>query len=213
MGYKYGQMVASMKGFGLKIRHQGLEDLYLLMVTFMKVNGRMIKLMGKEIITMQKVQLTKVDGSKTNKKVTVKKNGLMAVIISEAIFVGKSMVQVLSCGLTGPNTKENGETTKCMAKENSNGAMEESIKVITIMTKSMGKESISGQMVDSIPVGSIMGNNTAKESINKQMEQKFTACGTKAKRISYAKIGKSIYYLKTPFDLYFRLIKFHSILP
>ena len=77
MVYKFGQMDPNMKDFGIMIWHVVTEDSFWLMEMFIKEIGLMIKHMATENIFMLKVQLTKADGTKINKKVTVEKNGQM----------------------------------------------------------------------------------------------------------------------------------------
>jgi len=63
------------------------------------------------------------------------------------------------------------------------GKMEEFIKEITVMTKNTDKVFTPGQMVEYTKADSQMENNMVKEFINSKMDNKFTAYGSKVKKV------------------------------
>lgn len=62
MALSYGQTDPNMKAIGVEIKPTVKENWCMLTVTFMKVNGLMIKLMEKELILMQMVLIIMVIG-------------------------------------------------------------------------------------------------------------------------------------------------------
>lgn len=128
MGSKCGPMVPNMKDSGTKIKLKDLEGSFSQTVMYIKETGLMIKLTVMVSISMPKAQPIKDLGSKTNKKAVEKNNGQMDHFMKGSIFVEKSMAEAYFNGLMVPNTKENGKTTKCTAKVNSNGLTEECTK-------------------------------------------------------------------------------------
>jgi hypothetical protein len=197
---RYGQMAVSMKGSGLKTRPKDMEGSYWVMVTSTRENGKMIKLTAMVTITMQREQLTKEDGSRTSKKVMAERSGQMVATILEATCAARNMETDCSCGLMEPNMRASGEITKCMARVSSSGAMAESISVITSTTRSMAKASIRGLMEECIMADSIMESSMGKVSISRPVVNKFTECGIRERKTSYARINKNTCCSKTTFD-------------
>ena len=70
-----------------------------------------------------------------------------------------------------------------MVTANLIGLMEEFIKGTTVMIKNTVKGFTHGQMVEYIKVDSQMENNMVKEFINSKMDSKFTAYGSKVKKV------------------------------
>ena len=79
----------------------------MLMVMYMMVCGKMIKLMVKEFIAIQMVQNTKATGQKINNMVKELKLGQMEQNMKETTFMEKSMVMEDSHGQMGVHIQDN----------------------------------------------------------------------------------------------------------
>ena len=74
---KNGQMAPATRATGLTTRQTGLESCFTRMVTFMKANGRMIRLTAKAPTLMQTGRDTRAIGEMTNSTVSALKHGPM----------------------------------------------------------------------------------------------------------------------------------------
>ena len=140
MAHSYGQMDLSTKGIGVEIRPTVKENQCMPTVTFMKVNGLMIKLMEKELILMQMVPIIMVIGQMISNMDSVWNHGQTEQSMKETIQTvrKKERVSLLLpmgvtmrvnsnkmkfvdmetiTGLMVNNMKENGVTIKCTEKE------------------------------------------------------------------------------------------------
>ena len=72
---RFGEMVVSILGFGRKTQPLVKEDLYMLMVTCTKENGKMIEHMDKELTNTIEVRSTREAGTKIVNMDTAKKLG------------------------------------------------------------------------------------------------------------------------------------------
>ena len=94
MGYKFGQMVQSMKENGGTIRQQEEASSLIVMGTPMKVNGKTIWQMDMECICMWMVQNMKDNGSMINSMVMGLKFGQMVHLTMDFFKIVKSMEKV-----------------------------------------------------------------------------------------------------------------------
>ena len=187
MVFKYGQMDQNMKDSGTKTWQEDLVGSYWLTAMFIRVHGVMTRLMGKVNISMQKELHTKAAGTKTNKKVEVKKSGQTVRFIKDAISKEKNTVKAHSNGLMEPSIMATGKITKCMVEDNLIGLTVVCMMVIIQMIRNMDKVSIHGLTGECIMGDFIMENSTAKEHINKRINKKFTVYGRKERKASYVR--------------------------
>ena len=73
-------MAQDMMAFGKTVWRMAEVDLFMLMVTFMRVNGSKTKLMDTEYNKIITEAVTKANGKTTNNTVTGSKSGLTAVL-------------------------------------------------------------------------------------------------------------------------------------
>ena len=98
---RYGLMEVCIKDIGLMINVMVTVGLYMLMVQFMKANGKMIKLMEMENNTpIMKEPNILVSGNKICSMVRVEKYGLMVMNSKDHISVERKMVKVNLSGRT-----------------------------------------------------------------------------------------------------------------
>eukprot|EP00335_Anophryoides_haemophila_P000333 CAMPEP_0204821078 /NCGR_PEP_ID=MMETSP1018-20131115/2213_1 /ASSEMBLY_ACC=CAM_ASM_000518 /TAXON_ID=46462 /ORGANISM="Anophryoides haemophila, Strain AH6" /LENGTH=165 /DNA_ID=CAMNT_0051919671 /DNA_START=559 /DNA_END=1056 /DNA_ORIENTATION=- len=155
----------------------------------------MIKLMEKVLIlTLMVLNILEI-GKMTNKKVLVKKYGLMVpdikVLMSKernkvkANFIGLTdlnmkenfkiiiyMVKEFTPGLMEEHTKVNGKVIKWMEKENSYGLMVENMLDPMSKIKNMDSENLNGLMAEDIKDYGKMENNMEREFILMHKEKK-----------------------------------------
>ena len=140
MAHSYGQMDLNTKGIGVEIRPTVKENQCMPTVTFMKVNGLMIKLMEKELILMQMVPIIMVIGQMISNMDSVWNHGQTELSMKETIQtvrkkereslhlpmgvtmrVNSNKMKFVDMetitGLMVNNMKENGVTIKCTEKE------------------------------------------------------------------------------------------------
>lgn len=140
MAHSYGQMDLNTKGIGVEIRPTVKENQCMPTVTFMKVNGLMIKLMEKELILMQMVPIIMVIGQMISNMDSVWNHGQTEQSMKETIQtvrkkekeslllpmgvtmrVNSNKMKFVDMetitGLMVNNMKENGVTIKCTEKE------------------------------------------------------------------------------------------------
>lgn len=94
----------------------------------MRVNGKMIKHMGKGNIFTLMVPIIKEIGIKICNMVLVKKYGLMVHHTKGNFILGKNKAKENLLLLMAVSMKENFMKTTCMEKELTHGQMEEYIK-------------------------------------------------------------------------------------
>jgi hypothetical protein len=85
MAHSYGRMDLNMKVIGAGIKPTVKENWCMLMGTFMKVNGLMIKLMEKELILMQMVLIIMEIGSMISNTDLAWNHGQMGLNMKETI--------------------------------------------------------------------------------------------------------------------------------
>ncbi len=140
MAHSYGQMDLNTKGIGVEIRPTVKENQCMPTVTFMKVNGLMIKLMEKELILMQMVPIIMVIGQMISNMDSAWNHGQTELSMKETIQTVRKKERVslhlpmgvtmrvnsnkmkfvdmeTITGLMVNNMKENGVTIKCTEKE------------------------------------------------------------------------------------------------
>jgi ATP-dependent protease HslVU (ClpYQ) ATPase subunit len=88
---KPGLTVRSMKDIGRTTKQMVMANYSMLMVIFMKVNGKTIKLMDKENIFIKMEQHTMEVGRKTNNMGMGERHGLMEPNMKEIILKAKRM--------------------------------------------------------------------------------------------------------------------------
>ena len=149
-----GKMAASTKATGKETKPMATGDSSTLMATVIMVIGSTIRHMVVELTSIWTVPSTSATGKKTNSTAMVSKPGQMLPNMRATTNSAKSMgsvplsgptdqpilansiitistEKVFTLGPTTGNTKENGEPTKCTAKELLHGLTEESTKVNT----------------------------------------------------------------------------------
>jgi hypothetical protein len=77
-----------------------------------------------------------------------------------------------------PNTRVNGETTKCMEKESSVGAMGGFTKVTTSTTRNTVRELTYGQTDANTQADFTTENSTEKAFTSRPMEMKYSVSGS-----------------------------------
>jgi len=126
---KFGQMAQCMRDGGKITRPMELVDLSTQMVTFMMDNGLMIKHTGMACTVISMAQNMKAHGKKINNTVSDSKPGQMVLNTMDNTFKVRSMVKVLSHGLTVLPTTENLLKTIFKEMENIIGQMVENMMV------------------------------------------------------------------------------------
>lgn len=102
---KYGKITLYMKVIGKMVKLMEEEDLYMQQGMFMKENGRTIKLMDMEYIQELMDQLILVIGMRINSMDSVYRSGTITLLIRENIFKDISMEQANLFGLMEPFMK------------------------------------------------------------------------------------------------------------
>ena len=102
----------------------------------------------------------------------------MAATTRECILEARSTGEASSSGQMEPNTRVNGETTKCMEKGSSVGAMGGFTKVTTIMTRNTVMELTYGRTDANMQVDFITENNMEKAFTSRLMAMKCMGCGS-----------------------------------
>lgn len=93
MENKNGPMVRATKEIGLTIKLTDTENFFMLMEIFTRVNGEMIKPMGKETIFMQMAPNIQEIGKMISNMVLVLKHGQMELFTKVNITKEKRMVK------------------------------------------------------------------------------------------------------------------------
>ena len=112
----------------------------------MKVNGFLIKLTAKEIITILLEEIIQENGKMINKMAMEKKTGLMGLNTLEIIKMAKKMVKELLHGLMALNILGNLLKIIFMGLEFINGLMEGNMMGIGIMEKWKERGNLLGEM-------------------------------------------------------------------
>jgi inorganic pyrophosphatase/exopolyphosphatase len=102
---KYGKIILYMKVIGKMVKLMEEEDLYMQQGMFMKENGRTIKLMDMEYIQELTDQLILVTGMRINSMDSVYRSGTITLLMRESIFKDISMEQANLFGLMEPFMK------------------------------------------------------------------------------------------------------------
>ena len=146
---KFGWMVQDMKVTGRITRQMAEEDLFTQMAMFMKENGRMIKLMGKECTPMLMDQDTRVTGVRTSNTDKELRNGQMVLLTKVNTTRVKSMEEALLHGLTNPHLPVSSKTTILMVMVFMSGLMAECTRETGRITRWKGMVHSHGPMADS----------------------------------------------------------------
>lgn len=188
MECRNGQMEPPMKGNGWRGKPMVKGSLCMLMVTFMKENGKMIKRVDTELTLIVMEPHTKDIGRTTYSTEMELRCGLTGANMKASTDKAKSMGSACTNGqmaahtkATGPpigskgrastpgqteeSTMENGGTIKCMDKARTDGEMEGAMMEIMSMIKNTVSEPILGQMDANISDIGKMGEDMAKESM------------------------------------------------
>jgi len=120
----------------------------MLMAMSMKENGKMIKLMEKESITIQMELVMKVTGMRTNSMVRELKHGQMMLNIQGVTKMERRMDMVNLCGQMDLPTKGSSLITIYTVKEYIHGQISENSTVSGLIIKCMDKEFSRGLMVE-----------------------------------------------------------------
>ena len=107
-------------------------------------------------------------------------NGQTSRFILESFIITTSTVKAYTPGPIIENTKENGETTKCMGKVLSYGQMVANTLVSTLTIRKKAMVSSSGLMVGVIEVNGTTANSMVKEPISLVLDKKSMENGMKA---------------------------------
>ena len=127
---KSGLMVQFMKVIGKKIKLMARVESFMRMDIFMKAIGKQEKLMASQTIHMQTVHVMKENGLMINNMEKEKKYGQMAQHLKEIIRMGLKMVSENSIGQTGQHTKVLSRIIAWMDMDFTNGMMADSIMVV-----------------------------------------------------------------------------------
>ena len=91
MGNRSGQMVPNMMVNGSKIKRTAMANWYMLTEMYMRDSGKMIKLMGRVVISMLTELPTSVNGKMINNMVKELRHGLMVPSTRDLILKVKNM--------------------------------------------------------------------------------------------------------------------------
>ena len=153
---KSGAMALSMKVTGKLTKLTVEEDLFMLMVIFMMVIGKTIKLMDLEnTLTLMELS-TKENGLTTSSTVKVKKSGQMVHSTKETTNLARKMDLENFCGLTGLLMKETSSTIIFMDTENTNGLTVVNSQVTGSAIRCTVPDSLHGLMVGATKVNIMM---------------------------------------------------------
>ena len=130
MVYRYGLMEPSTKAIGIMEKLRAKASLHILMVTYMMVNGRMIRPMDMEFIHMWMVLCMKVNGKMMFNVVKGKKFGKMGLFLRESIWMERKMEWDIIIGMMEAAIPESGRIIKFRVLVNTIGLMEESTREI-----------------------------------------------------------------------------------
>ena len=140
MAHSYGQMDLSTKGIGVEIRPTVKENQCMPTVTFMKVNGLMIKLMEKELILMQMVPIIMVIGQMISNMDSVWNHGQTEPSMKETIQTVRKKERVSLLLPMGVTMRVNSNKMKFVDMETITGLMVNNMKENGVTIKCTGKE-------------------------------------------------------------------------
>lgn len=146
--FRSGQMAHCMRDTGKIARQMEKVDLFTLMVMFMRVCGKMIKLMAMEFTCMLTVPDMKVNGKKTSNTERESRDGQMERCTMESTSKVRNTVEELFSGVTTQFSLESSRTTTSRVTELINGTTGESTTVIGKTTRCMVKVFSHGQTAE-----------------------------------------------------------------
>ena len=174
---KFIVMVVYMKVTISKIKQMAVDVLFMQMVTFMMVNGKMTRLMGMgNISTLMELSMLDI-GLTISSTVKVKRSGLMVLNMKETTNMERSMAEESSYGLIGHHTMVNSLIIIYMVLVNTGGLMEENSKEIGYVIRCMEEECLPGQTVEDMRETTMMTRSRVMESSCGQMEGSMMANG------------------------------------
>jgi len=190
MEFNIGLMELNITDVGKKIKLVEKESLSMLMEIFMRVNGKMIRLLALESIYIQSLRLNMKDTGKMIRCTVQESKSTQTVTnMKECLNKGKDVGKEHTTFQMVKFTKVNGTTEKLKALEYVNGLMEKLMKVIGLiirkmvwvfsnglmgvnivdtieMIKNMVKVHMFGQMVENISVNGKMINVMEKVNMS-----------------------------------------------
>lgn len=186
-GFKSGLMVLDMTGIGSMIWRMDMEDLFMRMEMFTKVNGLTIRHMGSESTCIWMGLCMRASGRMINRMDLERRNGLMDQCMKGIMSRVKRLVKENLLGLmevhmrgtlmiplrvtepihgqTNVSMLETGKTTKCTARVCSLGQMGDDLRGFTSTTKSTEMGTLHGQMADLLKEPGSMVSKMVLESI------------------------------------------------
>merc|ERR1712147_151248 len=113
--FRFGRMARSTRASGTMIKLKVMVDSSVVTAQFMRVNGRMTRLMAKGDTLISIVLTTKETGSSINSTVEVRRSGQINQSTKASLLRVESMVRAPSHGQMGLLTKETATITTFMA--------------------------------------------------------------------------------------------------
>lgn len=147
MGFNIGLMELNIMDFGKKIKLVEKVNSFMQMVMYMKVNGKMIKLLDLEFTYIQNHKLnTKVIGKMTRCMVQGLKFMRMGTNMKECSSKAKDVERELIIFQMVRFTRDNGTMEKLKVLESVNGLMEKLMKATGWIIRKMGWVFLNGLM-------------------------------------------------------------------
>lgn len=194
---KYGEMAQFMKGHFKMIWQMVVEDLFILVVTFMKEIGLMIKHKEKESTCILMDQCTLVNGLTINNMVMGSKNGSMGHNMKEILKMDLSKVMEFFFGLMGQIIRVNFISIKLKVTENMYGLIKDNIKDFGKIIRCMERVSLLGQMVEDIKASTLLIKSKERVFLYGQMEDHMTVSGKmESKTVKEFSDLKMVHYVK-----------------